>query len=204
MIYIPNTYNNDLVGLRFYDLDEFVRLQKKYRKALEEYLDKRVHLKEVEQTILDSGLDIPKVEDQEYNFYHQSEVLTSGYLFVRNNIHIEKLSEEDLKYLKETPVLDEKFIEGTIPTVIFEDGYHTFFGNPTDENRVDCKSVIMEFTYDMVRCKDDEVLFGTMRLKDKIQELLQERFKQAQIPLSYLVYVQIPDYFIEDKKKVTK
>ena len=204
MIYIPNTYNNDLVGIHFYDLNEFVRLQKKYRSALELYLDKLVHLREVEQSILESGIKVPKITDLEYNFYHQSEILKSGYLFVRNNIHIERLSQEDIKYLKESLVLDEQFIAKTLQTVIFEDGAYTFFGSPSPFTEVQCKSVVMEFAYERTDCESLDNYYDVKELIEKIQELLSNNFQNAQIPLSFLVYNRIPDYFLEDKKKVTK
>ena len=176
MIYVPNTYDSASIEMNFYNIEEFVRLQKRYRKALEEYLDKKVHLRTTDKKILSSGLQIPKVEDQSYNFYHQSEVLKSGYLFVRNNIHIERLSAEELRYLKGNPTIEETFIINTLQRVIFEEGAYTFFGPPMDETEVKCNSVIMEFAYDLAKCKTIDQLLEIEEFIKKIYEELQANF----------------------------
>ena len=87
MIYLPDNYNWDVIGKKFSDREEFVRLQKKYRTALEKYLDKKVHLRRIEKKIARSGVQIPDVGDRDYNFYHQTEVLQSGCLFVRESVN---------------------------------------------------------------------------------------------------------------------
>ena len=48
MIYIPDNYNYDKVKKLFRDQEEFVSLQKKYRTFLELYLDKKVHLRKID------------------------------------------------------------------------------------------------------------------------------------------------------------
>ena len=203
MIYLPDNYNWDVIGEKFSDREEFVRLQKKYRTALEKYLDKKVHLRRIEKKIARSGVQIPDVGDQDYNFYHQTEVLQSGCLFVRNNIYIERLSEEDLEYLAEARELKTGFIERTFPEVIYEysryKGSHTIIGSPILENSVLCESIYMEFAFDFFGCEPVEKLFAVEHLAEKVREMLTAGFQKARIPLSFLIYKKLPDYFLENK-----
>jgi len=203
MVYVPDNYNYEDVKKKFNDQEEFVSLQKKYRTFLELYLDKKVHLRKIDDEILNSNVIIPRVQDTDYNFYHQSEMMKSGCLFVRNNMHIERLDEKDLSYLKIASKLNDRFIKKTMPTVIYEfhAGY-TFFGNPTLENQVLCQSVVMEFSYDLINCKLENQISDVYHFIDIIHEKLDAKFKKARIPLSFLVYVQIPDYFAEDKERL--
>ena len=202
MIYLPDNYNWDVIGKKFSDREEFVRLQKKYRTALEKYLDKKVHLRRIEKKIARSGVQIPDVADRDYNFYHQTEVLQSGCLFVRNNIYIERLSEEDLEYLAEARELKTGFIERTFPDIIYEyKGGYTIIGTPILENEVLCESVYMEFAFDQTGCENLEQHYAVEDLAEKIREMLTAGFQKARIPMSFLIYDRIPDYFQEDKPK---
>jgi len=202
MTYIPDTYNNDEIALKFTNYETFLELQKKYRTALELYLDKLVHLREVESEILKSSLEIPKTNDTEYNFYHQSQVLTSGYLYLRNNIHLERLSKEEIEYLIKADKIDDNFIAKTIPTVIYEEGERIFVGPPQPETEVLSQSVVIEFSFASARCTSTEQYFAIEVLNKKIFEILKENFQKAKIPLSCITYYKIPDYFLDDKKVV--
>ena len=67
--YIPNSYDNSKIEEKFKE-DEFVELQVKYRNYLESILNKFIDFNKIDEKIKEV-INIPKVEDKEYNFYHK-------------------------------------------------------------------------------------------------------------------------------------
>ena len=85
--------------------DKYYLLQKKYQTVLEKYLNDILNLKGYDDFISHSNLKFNVTTNKDY--YQQSSTLELNYIYIKNNLHIEKLSNEDLDNLsKDINVLD--------------------------------------------------------------------------------------------------
>ena len=133
MIYkfIPNSYNynsiSELEGLGF----DILKLQVYYKQCLERVLNSIFNFSNIDKYIGGLNFPVPIINDKEYNFYRKYSILGSKYVYLRNNIHLERLTKEELSLIKESfynkKLLDIDFIYKTLGKVLFEDGDYTFF-----------------------------------------------------------------------------
>lgn len=202
--YIPNSYNPKTIESKFKNEEDFVAVQVLYRHGLEELIKKFIDFKQLDEYILLKKVIVPKVEDKEYNFYHKYSSLESDYIFLRNNFHVENLSEEEIRMLREGDINGNvDFFASTLANVLFEDGTNTFFGPPSDSTEVNSQSVVFEFAYDQTVCTD----LGQLR---DIEQIGKEVFKQIEeymkkffnLPTSFLVYKSIPDLYYREVENV--
>ena len=108
--------------------ESYLKLYKLYNNLLVQYLIKKYDLNLYDKMIKDSNRLFTKVDTNDMDIY---QYVSSKYLDIRNNIYIEKLSQEELLYLSSTKELldsnNEQFIEKTYKKVIFENEY-TMYG----------------------------------------------------------------------------
>jgi len=196
--FIPNTIVFD-ESLQITE-EEFYSMQIKYKQDLEKILKKIFDFNSVDKMILSSNYEIPPMNDDGNNFYRDSSTLSSDYLYLRNNIHIERLSREELEYIKirigNKENLEENFIYKTLDRVIFEDGEKTILGNPISRDIVQSKSIMFEIAYDSKKCKRiEEITF----IENYAKELLESLRKAIQPvigkEISMHVYDGIPELF---------
>ena len=92
---------------------------------------KKYDLNLYDKMIKDSNRLFTKVDTNDMDIYQYVSSKYLDYLYIRNNIYIEKLSKEELLYLSSTKELldsnNEQFIEKTYKKVIFENEY-TMYG----------------------------------------------------------------------------
>lgn len=198
-IYLPDSYDYNLINLKFNDFKEFVDLQVLYRNCIEKILMSNISFIKLEEYILSQGVDIPKVDDKEYNFYHKYSTLGSDYIFLRNNIHIERLSREELERLKSNSNLDINFYLETIAKVLFEAGDETFFGPAIAENSVKSNSLVFEFSFDQSKCSSLGQLNKIHEIIEKIFKMMDKELKEKlNLESSFIIYRAIPDYYYSD------
>lgn len=109
--------------------EKYISLYCLYRKLFTEYIIQKLDLQKYEKEIEESGLNFlaNKTEDMDIYQYFSSEILK--YVYIRNNIYIEKLNDEEKAFLQKKieenkQELDkeaEQFIEKTYQKLIFED-----------------------------------------------------------------------------------
>lgn len=141
--------------------EKYIELYNKYRKILTKYLIKKLELKKYDELIENSGFNFKKVdvENQDIYQYFSSDLL--NYIYIRNNIYIEKLTDEEKNELNSIPSnddelskLEEDFIERTYKKVIFEDvlgnneSCKVFYGPRTSSYMADNSYVIIGLRYD--------------------------------------------------------
>lgn len=201
-VYSPDSYNYNLINEKFKSNQEFVELQIAYRTGLEKLLKEVIDFKEIEAYILNSGVDVPKVNDKEYNFYHKYSTLESDYLFLRNNFHVENLSKEELDNLRNSSKCDLDFFKKTLNNVIFEAGDATFFGIPVPTNLVKSKSIVFEFAYNQLECETIEQLVKIQGISDNIFKVLESRIRNnLNLDSSFVVYQAVVDYYKANNEK---
>lgn len=202
-IYSPDSYDETLIENKFENYDEFLSLQLKYRAGFEKVLNGLVNFKSIDDNINHQPFSIPKIQDQGYNFYHKFSTLNSDYIFLRNNFHIEKLSLEDISALKNGEVIDIKFLNRTLYTVIFEEGDKSCYGIPMEENFVDSKSIVFEFAYDQKRCDSVQQLNQIKNFKNSISNYIDNCLNnKINIPVSILPYNAITDIYYQNNQNL--
>ena len=197
MKYIPDTCVTD----PRLDEEMYLILQVKYRNGFIKYLSSFVDFNKIYNDLKNSN--IPVIEDKEYNFYHNDYLIDTDYLFIRNNIHKKKLSNEDLSYLnslENTNFENNSFYNRTYKTVMFENVDYASFGLfPNDSNVKNAKSIIFEFAYDQKKCEDLNQLNYINDTIKKVFKEIKESMKEADIECDFITYNCIPENFEKNK-----
>lgn len=200
-VYIPNTYNKEKIHDRNFSGQQFLNCQIKYRESLESIIKSVIDFTKIDTFL--SQYEIPKLNDNNYNFYHKFTSLGSNYIYLRNNIHIENLDVEDINYINTCIIagtlLEPKFIEKTLSTVIFEEGNFMIFGLTNIKNQVQSKSIVFEFAFDQIGCRDIQHLLKIEDIYEKYikPEIISKLSESFKIPVSIIKYNGIPDLFME-------
>lgn len=111
--------------------ESYLKLYSLYNNLLIQYLIKKYNLNLYDEMIQNSKRNFKKVDTNDMDIYQYTSSKYLNYLYIRNNIYIEKLSKEELLYLSNTKeILDynnEQFIEKTYKKIILENEY-TMYG----------------------------------------------------------------------------
>lgn len=79
---------------------EYLTLQEVYRKAFGQFIIEKLDLKKYEQELLESDMRFIPADKGKQSFYQKWDNMDMKYIFLRNNIPIERLNENDLEILK--------------------------------------------------------------------------------------------------------
>lgn len=77
---------------------EYFQVQSLYKKGFEFYLEEKLNLSDFNQAIKESKYHFEVVKEKE--LYHQNSYLNLEYLYIRNFLFIEKLTKEEIEFLK--------------------------------------------------------------------------------------------------------
>jgi len=194
--YIPNSYNENLKAEKFKTEDEFLHCQIIYRTGLERHLKNIIDFKKINEILSIGDEKIPVVDDTSYNFYHQFSTFGNSYLFLRNNIHVENLTQNEIEELTTEDRLNAEFYNQTLSRVIFEGGNEMFLGVPIDKNLVLSKSLTFEFAYDQKKCQSLEQLNYIENTAKKVFSYIEECAKgKLNLPINFVMYDAIVDYY---------
>lgn len=100
-----------------------------YRKLFTQYIIEKLNLKKYDDEIAESKLNFIEVKEKQMDIYQYFSKDKLKYFYIRNNIHIEKLTDEEQKFLQKIKLeepnelgdIEKDFIEKTYSKVIFED-----------------------------------------------------------------------------------
>lgn len=117
--------------------NKYYTLYRNYKILLDKYLVYKFNLKMYDEKISNSGLKFVSVKDEDMDDYQNNSFMGLKYIYLRNNLYVEKLSVEDINLLlnidlsKITSFEDDifKIIERTFMTVI-----DSSFGNTIQMN----------------------------------------------------------------------
>lgn len=116
--------NNDII-----ENEKYIKLYNIYRNFFSQYFIKLLDLKNKDSILKNSDLKFKKISIKEMDMYQYFVKEELDYIYLRNNIYIEKLNGEELEFLnkyithKELTINKEieNFIKKTFKKVIFED-----------------------------------------------------------------------------------
>lgn len=138
--------------------ESYLKLYKLYNNLLVQYLIKKYNLNLYDEMIQNSKRNFKKVDTNDMDIYQYVSSKYLDYLYIRNNIYIEKLSQEELLYLSSTKELldsnNEQFIEKTYKKVIFENEY-TMYGPDNSKYLKKPNTLIIGLRYKSIDLNND-------------------------------------------------
>ncbi|MDR1687866.1 MAG: hypothetical protein LBS21_04555 [Clostridiales bacterium] len=80
--------------------EKYLKMQALYREELEKFLNGKLNLGKYDNLLSDSDLRFITVAEDEKSFYQKYSTFGFKYIYLRNNLPIERLSKEELKILE--------------------------------------------------------------------------------------------------------
>ncbi|WP_428047903.1 hypothetical protein [Candidatus Proelusimicrobium excrementi] len=154
----PQERNNDLLVEKGFKIDdennEYFKLLNNYKKLFESYLKEKLPLELIDDNMKSSDLKFVQIKEEDMDFYQISSTMGLDYIYLRNNLYIEKLSKEDLEFLSKKDNLDDEareFIKRTYLTVInpYENDEKriVFYGPENGKHLCDSTDVVLGIRY---------------------------------------------------------
>ena len=109
--------------------DKYYKLYRNYRILLDKYLLKKLSLDTYDNRISTSNLKFIPVKEEDMDFYEYISAMNLKYIYLRNNIYVEKLSPQDIDTL-----LSISFKTLNNPTKEIYDIIESTYINVIDEN----------------------------------------------------------------------
>lgn len=206
---IPNNSDIVLENISENLKNNYIELYNMYRSVFTEFIIKKLDLKRYDDEIENSGLKFKKLEEKDMDIYQYFSCDKLRYLYIRNNIYVEKLNKEEKEFFenkikKKDFNLDDnakKIIEDTYKKVIFEnvlkngERCHTFFGPNSSNFLARNDEVVIGIRYDdyfLGELSDDEWVDLHDRQMIYLNEILEEMAtrisKTVDISVSILRY----------------
>ena len=194
--------NSNRIQFNTMSLDErkrYVKLYNLYRKCFTEYIINKLNLKYYDDKILNSNLNFKAVNKKDMDIYQYFSSDELKYLYIRNNIYLENLTEDERLFLNnllndknyEFDKRIETFIEETYERVIFENickddkEYMVFYGTNAECYMASNKSFILGLRYD------------DFTFEDTNEELWEKQYEKQTLEF-------LPKLISEMKKKFEK
>ena len=152
-----NLINFDLVrekGLGTETLNEkYFEILNKYKSFFETYLKENLPLDYIDQNMKESELDFRPIKDSKKDFYQMTSTMNLTYIYLRNNLYIEKLSKEELQLLDSETEYNDKvkdFIKNTYKKVInpYDDSKIVFYGPENGQFIGNSNDIVLGIRYD--------------------------------------------------------
>lgn len=163
----PQIINNDLLkekGFNIYEDNFYFKLLNRYKIFLEQYLKEKLCLDLIDENLEKSPLGFEKIKDEDKDFYQKTSTMGLNYIYLRNNIYIEHLKDEDIEFLSKQSEYNDttkEFIKRTCVSVInpYEDNKIIFYGPENQKHICDSTDIVLGIRYDEFATKgmsDDE------------------------------------------------
>ena len=154
----PQIRNNDLLVEKGFKIDdensEYFKLLNNYKKLFESYLKEKLPLELIDDNMKRSDLKFVPIKEEDMDFYQISSTMGLDYIYLRNNLYIEKLNKEDLEFLSKKETLDDEvreFIQKTYLAVInpYENDEKriVFYGPENGKHLCDSTDVVLGIRY---------------------------------------------------------
>lgn len=133
--------------------DKYIIIYKKYRTLLEKVLSECLKIKSFDEELEKSNLDFRKVDSDSKDIYQMSSSLDSSYLYLRNDLYLNRLPIEVISILEDADIDNpddnlKNVILDTYKDVIYcgFDGFKSY-GPDSEEYWKDSRSIVLGFRY---------------------------------------------------------
>ena len=214
--------NNDKLNIKEMSQNlktDFLKMYSFYMNLFTKYLTTKTLIKKFDDYLNHSNLNFVKIEEENKDIYQKLSGNTLKYFYVRNNLYLDRLTTEEIMFLKNLIInnsmeLDsktEKFIESTYKKLMFEDidessDILTNFGPENIQFFAPSNALIIGFRYDefnyngMSDKEWDENYNKQILLLENIFKQLNENIKNNFNNNSYII--KYDDFSI--KKKINE
>ncbi len=184
----------------------YVQIYGLYSSLLIKYLDKILHLKEREEQMKNSPMQIQPLKEKDKDAYQSLSPLE--FFYVRNDLHLENISKDELRILQkrcenknnQLDAISEQIIQNTCMAVItnpkFKNGTHINYGPTTSTDFfAPNNSIVLGLRRDpeYEKGQGDNPEWTELYLKKEIvmkalERLVEEDAKKNKIPLEVIIY----------------
>jgi len=153
----PNAINYDLLkekGLGDTEPNErYFKLVNNYKSIFETYLKDILPLEQIDKNMKESKLKFMPIKEENMDYYQITSTMGLSYIYLRNDLHVEKLNTEDLDYLENITSLDDEsknFISRTYKKVInpYNESQTIFYGPENGKFLCDSNDIVIGIRYD--------------------------------------------------------
>ena len=110
--------------------ESYIALYNAYSSLVTDYFIKNCNLKEYDEALLESPYSFPKLAEEEMDIYQYLASDRLSFVYLRNNLYVERLDEDEQKFLIEKAQDDEivyddkadEFVKNTFKRVMLENG----------------------------------------------------------------------------------
>ena len=194
--------------------EDYLSLYILYRKLFNKYIINTLNLKKYEEELKNSNLNfIPVIEKKQdiYQFIVSDEL---DYFYIRNNIYLEHLTNEEINYLRSlsnTNIDSTEFIEKTYKKVIFNDALNNgklckvFYGPQSKIFSAPNNALVLGFRYDSFNknnLSEKEYMDNYDKQRILLKELFKELINNAQNTLrTYCSIIEYNEFSVELRYK---
>jgi len=189
--------------------NDYISMYNLYRKLFSEYIMGKLELKKYDDELTNSSLNFKCVDEEKMDVYQYCTSDELKYLYIRNNIHIERLSDQEKNFLinRLRDIKDEldeearQLVQSTYQKLIFEDvgkdgkQHITFYGPDSMNYTARNDSLIIGMRYDEFDLNglDDEAwdelhTKQLMDLREMFYKLVIEQKGKVNVPITILQY----------------
>ena len=119
---------NKMISTESLENQDYIKMYLLYRKLFTEYIIEKLNLQEYDKKIEQSELNFKANSEEDMDIYQYYSADVLKYIYVRNNIYVEKLNEDEKKYLQEKinnndyelKESEKDFIKNTYKKVIYK------------------------------------------------------------------------------------
>lgn len=156
----PNNNKDVLNNLNSEEKDIYLKLYSTYSCLLTQYLMNKLTLKECDNVLSNYKIDFPTVSERNMDIYQYLSSNFLKYFYIRNNIYLERLSQEDKQYLNniytnedfELTKEKENYIERTYLNIITEEqnatNHYINYGPDSSEYYKPSNAIIIGVRFD--------------------------------------------------------
>ena len=131
--------------------EQYLARYKKYCDMFISFLIDRLKLDDIENSMSKDENYLLPLKEKDYDFYQQLSSDKMKYLYLRNNLYIERLSSEEVKVLDESTEFNDSFIENTFQKVISDypnENVTTNYGPDSSKYYVNSNNIILGLRID--------------------------------------------------------
>lgn len=133
--------------------DKYFELLNSYRNFLEQFLKELLPLELIDTKFKESDLGFSTVKEEDKDFYQMYSNMGLSYMYLRNNVYIENLTDEELEFLSSKKGYDKEtkeFIKNTCTKVVnpHEDNKIIFYGPENGKFLCNSNDLVIGIRYD--------------------------------------------------------
>ncbi len=144
--------------------DKYFDLLNKYNSFLTSFIKEKLPLEQIANNMNKSELDFKKMQEKDMDFYQITSTMGLNYIYLRNNIYIEKLNDDDINFLEKNNKYNDEvkeYIGKTYKDVInpYNNSKIIFYGPENGNFMCNSSDLVLGIRYDEFNTELDDEKF---------------------------------------------